>query len=124
MRRKSSITSVATRRVSHGGLKAFPPRFRGDGGGLHFSQASRRTVPFELDLTKISDDVRLEGSRMELELVLLNLLKNAAEAVRRESHPVVCLGVGNPPDAKFADGIGICVRNQGTVSDEVFGARL
>lgn len=73
----------------------------------------------ELDLTKISDDVRLEGSRMELELVLLNLLKNAAEAVRRESHPVVCLESGNPPDAKFADGIGICVRNRGTVSDEV-----
>lgn len=56
---------------------------------------------------------------MELELVLLNLLKNAVEAVRRESHPVVCLESGNPPDAKFADGIGICVRNRGTVSDEV-----
>lgn len=61
----------------------------------------------------------LEGSRMELGLVLLNLLKNAAEAVRRDADPTVWLFAARPPDIRFADGIGFCVLNKGTLSDEV-----
>lgn len=67
---------------------------------------------------KLSQSV-LEGSRMELDLVLLNLLKNAAEAVRHDADPTVWLFAAAPPDIRFADGIGFCVLNKGTLADEV-----